>query len=162
MKAKLTKILVVLAIALVTITSRADTIAIPVAANVVSNLFTNGKQISQIIATATSTNITTFKFYDSSNTSTTIVQAAYQNWASYATNFSTTFTNESGVLITNSFSGIWTYPTSVSASTNARPVVLTLVVPAGAQRTKVINLLTIHGLNVIPNQSGIVEVDYRR
>ncbi len=140
---------------------RADNIVIPVTANVVSNLFVNGKIIDSISVTATTTNITTFKFYDSSNTSTTIVQAAYQNWASYATNITQVFTNESGLLVTNTFVGRWTYPTSVTASTNTRPVTVTLVAPASSMRSQTFRLLTLHGLNVIPNFDGIVEVEYR-
>ena len=64
------KKLLLIALAAMTFTvSRADNLVIPVTANVVSNLFANGKTIDSITVTATTTNITTFKFYDSSNTS---------------------------------------------------------------------------------------------
>lgn len=156
------KKLLLTALAAMTFTvSRADNLVIPVTANVVSNLFANGKTIDSITVTATTTNITTFKFYDSSNTSTTIVRAAYQNWASYATNFSTVFTNEANLLVTNTFTGRWTYPTTVSAVTNSRPAIVTLVAPGSSLRTQDLRLLTLHGLNVIPDQNGIVEIEYR-
>lgn len=157
------KKLITLALALLTITfaARADSIAITLTANVVSNLFTSGKIIDNITFTATSTNITTAKFFDSSNTSTTIVQAAYDNYAHYNTNITYVFTNEAGLLVTNNFIGVWVYPTTVSASTNTRPTLQTIVVPGSATRSKDVRILTLHGLNVVANQAGIVEVTYR-
>lgn len=156
------KLLLALAlIAALAFTSKADNLVYPLTANVVSNLFTVGKIIDTITVTATTTNTTTLKFYDSSNTTTTYVAAAYSNYTSYATNFSQIFTNESGVLITNSFTGRWTYPATVAASTNTIPAIYTIVVPASGQRTKEVHLQTMRGLNVIPNFGAIIEVDYR-
>lgn len=144
-----------------TVAVRADSIVYPLTANTVSNLFSSGKIIDNITVTASTTNITTLKFYDSSNTSTTYVQAAYVRYANYATNYSVVFTNEANVVLTNSFSGIYTYPTSVSIATNTIPILQTIVVPASAQRSKDVNISTLRGLNVVPNYDAIVEVTYR-
>lgn len=140
--------------------SKADTIAYPVTANVVSNLFVGAKIIKAITAIATSTNNTTFRFYDTPNTGTTYVQVAYSRLASYATNITYVFTNEAGLLVTNTFTGRWTYPTSVSASTNTRPTKQIMVVPASSTRTIEIPLMTTLGLAVLPDFNGIVEVEY--
>ena len=140
---------------------KSDSIAWPVASGVSSNLLSVGTLIDNITVTSTSTNITTLRFYDSSTTSTSVVRGAYSQVRSYATNFSVVFTNEADLLITNSFRGTWTYPTSVSAVTNSLPVWTTLVVPAGASRSKDYRGQTIRGLTVVPNADAIVEVDYR-
>lgn len=155
------KITLFLAFLACTLSLRAGQIVYPVTANVVSNLFVGGKIIESLTATATSTNITTFRFYDSANTSTTYVQQAYGQLASYSTNITTIFTNEAGLLITNNVVGRWTYTTTVAIATNNRPIKATLVVPAGLQRTSEIVRSATLGLNVIPNFDGIVEVTYR-
>ena len=139
----------------------ADSAVSTLTANTAANILATPKAIDSITVTATTTNITTVRFYDSSTTSTTLVQAAYQRWASYQTNYSTVFTNEANLLVTNTFRGTWTYPTSVSVATNARPAILTLIIPASSQRTKIGNLLTIQGLTAQANQDAIVEVDYK-
>lgn len=144
-----------------TVSTYADTISYAVTAGACSNLLSVPKLVNQIIVTATTTNTTTFKFYDTSNTTTTRVQTAYANTISYATNFSVVFTNEANLLITNSYTGLWTGPSNVSASTSSLPAIVTLVVPASAQRTKIIQMQNIRGLAVVPNQDGIVEVDYQ-
>jgi hypothetical protein len=141
--------------------AQADSVASAVTAGACSNLLSSPKLVSSITVTATTTNTTTFKFYDTSNTTTTRVQAAYSSYSSYNTNFSTIFTNEDGLLITNSFKGIYTYPTSVSASTSSLPAVVTIVIPASSQRTKSVRLQNVRGLAVVPDKDGIVEVDYQ-
>ena len=141
--------------------SFADSAVTVLTANTASNILSSAKIVDGITVTATSTNITTIRFYDSSTTSTTLVQAAYQRWSSYQTNYASVFTNEAGILITNTFRGTWTYPTSVSVATNAKPTLVTIIVPASSQRTKTIQLLTQKGLTAQADQDAIVEVDYR-
>lgn len=152
---------IIAALALLTISTKADSTAVTVAAGVCSNLLSTPKLVSAITVTATSTNLTTFKFYDSANTTTTRVQAAYSAYASYNTNITSVITNAAGLLLTNTFTGVWTYPSSVSAVTSSLPAVVTIIIPGSAQRTKNVRLQNVRGLAVVPDQAGIVEVDYQ-
>lgn len=127
----------------------------------VNLLSTGGYIIDSITFTATTTNNTTVKFYDSSSTATNIVRAAYTSYSSYSTNFDSVFTNEAGILVTNTFVGRYTYPTSVSAVTNERPKLTTIVVPASGQRTKDTTIINARGLTLLSDYDGIVEVTYR-
>ena len=124
-------------------------------------LAAGGVVVDSITFTATTSTNTTVKLYDSSTTSTNYVATAYTRWASYATNFDTVFTNESGILVTNTFSGRWTYPTSVSAATNERPKVMNFVVPGSGQRTKDTIWTPARGITILTSNDGIVEVTYR-
>lgn len=132
-------------------------------ANVVSNVFSAGGYLLKAITWInTSTNIATIKFYDTSNTSTTVVQAAYTSFGTpYATNYVTTFTNAGGIVITNTTPGIYTPSTSVSASTNERPYVFQMVIAPGAAVTASdLGRMVGNGLAVLPNQSGTYSLTY--
>lgn len=148
-------------LALSLFSAKADSIATLVTAGAASNLFTTGKIIDNITVTATSTNVTTFKFYDTSTTTTSYVQGATVRYASYATNVVVVFTNEANVVITNTYAGTYTYPITVANATSSIPAVQTIIIPGGATRSKDLNISTIRGLTVVPNQDGIVEVTYR-
>lgn len=124
-------------------------------------LASGGVVVDSITFTASTSTNTQVKVYDSSTTATNYVAAAYTGWSSYATNFDNVFTNESGILVTNSFSGRYTYPTSVSASTNERPKVLNFVVPGSGQRTKDTLWTPARGITILTSHDGIVEVTYR-
>lgn len=124
-------------------------------------LSSGGVVVDSITFTASTSTNTTVKIYDSASTSTNYVQAAYSRYASYTTNFDSVFTNESGILVTNTFNGRWTYPTSVSASTNERPKVLNFIVPGSGQRTKETVWIPAKGVTILTSNDGIVEVNYR-
>lgn len=134
----------------------------PLAANTSSNLIAGQYIISAITLMNASTNAVTVDFFDSSNTTTTIVTAANTSYSGYATNFSIVFTNEQRVIITNSFAGWYTAPVVNAAATNTLPKVYTMVVP-GSQALTVndVNIGTIRGLTAIPNQDSTVVVTYR-
>lgn len=138
------------------------TISQAVTGGTVANLLSSGGVVvDSITFTASTTTNTTVKIYDSSTTATNYVAAAYSRWASYATNYDNVWTNESGILVTNSFSGRYTYPTSVSAATNERPKVLNFVVPGSGQRTKDTLWTPARGITILTSNDGIVEVTYR-
>lgn len=130
-------------------------------ANTASNLLASAYIIDNFIVINSTTNIATLKFYDSSSTSTTLVQAAYSSYASYATNYSTVFTNEANVLVTNTFVGIYTAPTVHTIATNTRPSIYTLIVPASSTLTKDVRLQVMRGLTVVPNQTTTLLTTYR-
>ena len=130
-------------------------------ANTAANIIAQGAAVQNLTATATTTNLTTIKFYDSSTTGTNIVQAAYTSTISYATNYSSVFTNESGVLVTNTFDGWYTGPLAVSASTNAKTAVFTLIVNGSSQRIRDVNLQLVRGLTAVANYGAILETSYK-
>lgn len=127
----------------------------------VSNLFSAPRIIQNVTILATTTNNTTVKFYDSSNASTSIVRAAYTSYSSYATNYDVVFTNSAGLLVTNTFDGIYTSSTSNSAVTNERPRVGVITVPASSQLSLDTQWQTIRGLSALPSANCIVTVTYR-
>lgn len=157
------KLITLFSVLVLAITSLfAQSVSSAVTGGTVLNLIsTSGVIIDSITFTATTTNNTTVKFYDSSTTATNIVRAAYSRYASYTTNYDQVWTNESGLLVTNTFDGRYTYPTSVAAVTNERPKLFTLVVVAGSQRTKETVLIPGRGLTLLSDYAGIVEVNYR-
>lgn len=131
------------------------------AANTVSNLVSQAALIDNFAIVNATTNDATVTFYDSSNTSTTIVRNAYVSYSSYATNFNVVFTNATGVLVTNTFSGMFTGPTTNSAVTNARPVIMSIPVPANSILNKDVRLQVLRGINAIPNQAVTITTTYR-
>lgn len=107
---------------------------------------------------------TTLKFYDAGTASTSIVRQAYTSYSSYATNFNNVWTNTAGLLVTNTFAGVYRASTSVAAVTNERPKILgPLAAPASA-------VLTVDDLGFSPNlglvalsdtASGTLQITYR-
>lgn len=111
--------------------------------------------------TATTANATTFKFYDyNDTTSTNVIYAATTTPLQYSTNWTSTTTNAQGVLLTNSFSGLYMTTTVVSAVTNERPRIITMTVPASSQRTLTLSKRLAYGLVAQANYAGLVEVEY--
>lgn len=130
-------------------------------ANTTSNILSASAIIDNLTLINTTTNNAQVNFYDSSNTTTTRVQAAYTAYSSYSTNFSVVWTNEANVLVTNTFSGLYTGPTAVSASTNTLPLVISLFVPASTILNKDVRLHTIRGLNATASQALTLTTTYR-
>lgn len=107
---------------------------------------------------------TVLKFYDAGTASTSVVRQAYTSYSSYATNFSTTFTNTAGIVVTNTWSGTYRAATSNASVTNERPKILgPLAAPASA-------VLTVDDLAISPNlglvalsdsASGTLQITYR-
>lgn len=107
------------------------------------------------------TNTVTVDFFDSATTSTTMVQAAYTTYASYATNFNVVFTNQNDVLVTNTFSGIYTYPTVVAVATNTRPK-MTVVIPASSTLNKDVKAQVMKGLTAMSSDTTTLTLTYRK
>lgn len=127
-------------------------------------LLSGGKYtITEFVFANALTNTGTIWFYDSTSNSTNYVQGAYTAYTSYATNYSTTFTNTAGIVITNTFSGTYRGSTSVAASTNERPVILGPFYIAGSAATEVSGVAVSPnlGLTVRAESSGTLQVTYR-
>lgn len=132
--------------------------------NTPTNLLVGGKYtiLEVLFQNAHATN-STIKFYDSATSSTNYVQAAYTAYSSYATNYSTTFTNTAGIIITNTWSGTYRSSSSVSASTNERPAVLGPFFIQASATTTVSDLAVSPnlGLTVYSGASGTLQITYR-
>lgn len=135
------------------------------AANTVSNVLSaGGYLLKSVYWVNTSTNVALIKFYDTANTTTTMVQLAYtQLGTPYATNVANVWTNASGLVVTNTLPGIYTPSSTVSQATNERPYVLQLTVAASGT----INLTDVNrevgmGLAVLPNQAGQYMLTYSK
>ena len=122
------KILAILFSLLTALTVQAQfkTISLSVTADTPTNALTGGNYIVTGIqfVNANTTNTGNLWFYDATGVTTNRVRAAHTLWSSYATNITSTFTNSSGLIITNTFAGTYRYSTSVSAATNEAPKIL--------------------------------------
>ena len=119
--------------------------------------------IHQLTLTATTAAATTFKFYDTSGTSTNVVQAEYSRPLTYSTNWTTTVTNIDGIVITNTFTGTYVTSETVTAATNQRPAIWTIVVPASSSRSiDTRDRLLTRGLLVYSSAAGVAEVEYTK
>ena len=131
------------------------------AANTATNLLSGAYVIDNFIAINATTNNVTLKFWDSSDNTTNIVQAAYTSYSRYATNYSTVITNESGFVYTNTFAGIYTQPTAVTTSTNAKPVIQIMLIPAGLTLNKDVRMITLRGLTAASSDVLTLLTTYR-
>lgn len=124
------------------------------------NLLAVPAVVSHFSVINSSTNVAILRFYDSATNTTNYVQAPYVSYSSYATNFDVVFTNQTGVLVTNTFKGLYTAPTSNAASTNTRPVIYTLGVPGSGAAEKDVRILPIRGLTALSTQDAVVSVTH--
>jgi len=123
-------------------------------------LISAAKVVSNISVINNSTNVNIIRFYDSTAQATNYVQAAYTSYSSYATNYSIVFTNQTGVLVTNTFSGTYTGPTSHSASTNTLTAFYSLGVPGSGSASKDVRLLPMRGLTALSTGDAVITVTY--
>ena len=133
------------------------------ATNTPVELVTTPATLKLMTLTATTANITTFKFYDNNDATaarTNVAYAATTTPLQYTTNWTSTWTNSDSVVITNSFSGLYVTTTVVAAVTNERPRIITVTVPASGQRTVTLDKRLSYGLVGQANYEGLVEVEY--
>lgn len=108
------------------------TLTIPNASTLYSLAFTNQiYTIREVVVANAGTGPVNVAFFDAESTNQTYVRGAFTNTTSYTTNYVTVFTNFSGMLQTNTNSGIWSYAQSFLAMTNSRArIIPTMVVGA--------------------------------
>lgn len=161
---KFTKYLITLCAALAISASAAETVVVKAATALapLSLLSTKGV-INYVTVMANGTNNVLY-FYDSSATTgtamTSIVYQAHTTLTSYATNWTTTTTNNEGYLLTNTWAGTYTSSATTAAATNARPTITTVMVPANATTKATLNRMVANGLTVYPTESCTIEVSY--
>ena len=118
--------------------------------------------VKEILFLPTSTN-GTVKFYDSASNSTNIVIGAYTSYAQYSTNWSQIFTNAAGIVVTNTFSGVATLPTTVAASTNERPAIVgPFLVTTSGRTIDGLKVQPTLGLTIYSTAAGNVEITYEQ
>lgn len=150
-----------LALSVLTTFAQEHQILTSLTANTASNILTSASIIDNFTVLNATTNNATVAFYDSATTSTNYAQAAYTSYATYSTNFSVVFTNQNNVLVTNTFVGVATLPTSNSAATNSKPALITLIVPAGTVLNKDVKIQSMLGLTAVPSQNLTLVTTYR-
>ncbi len=156
------KLLSLLLLAATLVLTKADGIALTsLTSGVASNLLAGSFVIQNLTIINTSTNINIVKFWDKGTATTNVVRQAYTGYASYATNFSTIFTNEAGLLITNSFAGLYTGPTVNSAVTNAAPIIYVIAAPPGVTISRDVTLMVTKGLTAVPQYDTTAVVTYK-
>jgi hypothetical protein len=134
-----------------------------IAANTATNVLSGGRYVIKEIYFQNSdlTNSARIKVYDSSNAVTNYVVAASTTYSTVTTNFSTVWTNESGLLMTNTFNGVATIATTVSAATNERPKLVEFTVPKSDNRTLTrLGITPLRGVLVISDYAGVLEITY--
>lgn len=129
-----------------------------------TNILSGGKYVITDILFFNGTNVTTStKLYDSTGVTTNYVQGAYTNYSTISTNWSTTFTNATGIIVTNTFTGITHVPTANAASTNELPAkFLFLTAGSGSRQVSGLAIQPARGIVVYSTGPGTLEIGYRQ
>jgi len=135
-----------------------------VAAATPTNILSGGKYVVTDVLFYNGTNVTgAVKLYDSTGVTTNYVIGAYTNYSTVSTNWSTTFTNATGIIVTNTYTGISHVPTAVAAATNELPAKLTfLVVGSGSRQLNGLAVQPARGITVYSTVAGTLEIGYRQ
>lgn len=156
------KLILSLFVALSTIAAYADGIVLQsLTATAASNILSGAFVIQNITVLNTSTNVNTVSFWDNATNVTNVVRGAYTKYVAYSTNFSQVFTNEANVVITNTYVGLFTGPTAVSAITNAAPTLYVIMCPPSTTVSRDIQIVTTKGLTAVPSADCQVAVTYK-
>lgn len=161
---KMIRYIVSLLAAAFVLVTPAQQVVTDLVSNTSSNLLTIPAIIDSVTFTATNATSTTIRFYDSAS-ATNIGIAAYISYATSNYTATVTFTNENGIIITNTTVGVFTYPITNAAATNSLPTLFTIVVPGAAtpqQRTRAIKAQVSRGLTAVSTGNGVIEIEYRR
>lgn len=155
------KKLLIALLAVLPLAANADVDIFDVTNGVPRLLFSAPRVIDNITVHANSGTNTIVRFYDASTAKTNVVRAAYTSYSSYATNFSNVYTNEADLLVTNTFVGVYTAPTAVSAVTNSLPTVYSIAVPASTLVGKDVSIQTLRGLSANADQDCQLIITHR-
>ena len=109
-----------------------------------------------------STNVAgTVKFYDSASNGTNYVQGAYTSYSTVSTNWSNVFTNATGIVITNTFTGIANVGTVHEESTYELPARLSFIVTGSGSRAIERVFQPVRGATIYSTVPGVIELTYR-
>ena len=138
-----------------------------VSATTPATILTGGKYVIteiRFLNSSASSNAATVKFYDSAANDTNYVVGAYNSYSTITTNYSSTFTNAAGIVVTNTWSGSYLLATANAASTNERPAI------AGPYAMPYLSNTLIDGIAIAPatgftvysTQAGTLQLTYRK
>lgn len=131
-------------------------------AHTVASVLATPAIIDNLTVINTTTNVATLKFFDAATAITNYTQGATKRYATWSTNYTTVFTNATGVLVTNTFVGVFTGPTAdVSGATIVRPTMISLAIPPGTTLSKDVKLQPLQGLSCVGNNDLTLAVTYR-
>jgi len=123
-----------------------------------------GHEVTRVKFVSGAATNATLKFYDAATATTNLIRPAYTSYTTYSTNYSTTFTNSAGVVVTNTWVGTYRQDVSNSAVTNERTKILGPFAAPASTTTEVDGFIvsTALGLVVLSDTaSGTIEVTYR-
>lgn len=123
-----------------------------------------GTEITKVRFVNTTTTNGLLKLYDAATATTNVIRPAYTSYSYYSTNYSTTHTNTAGIVVTNTYVGMYRGSTANAAVTNERTRLLGPVAIAGSATTEFDGfvLAPVHGLVAwCDSASGILEITYR-
>jgi len=137
----------------------------PVTGNTPLTILSNGPNtyvVTSVYFKNTQTTNATFWLYDSTGNGTNYVSSNYVSYATVSTNWVNVFTNATGIIITNTFTGIATVGTTNALSTNELPRRLQRVVLASGDRTIETVIQPVRGLTIYSTMAGLVELIYHK
>lgn len=114
------------------IASAVDTTTGPLAANSSNSIFQVSGRVVQMVLANNDATATTLRFYDAPTNRLNYTNAAYTNYITYTTNIVSVITLPSGVLQTNTNSGVFTVAQTVAAAATFYRNVATVVIPASS------------------------------
>ncbi len=130
-----------------------------------ATLLTGGKYTitSLKFVNANTTNSGQFWFYDTPSNATNIIRPAFTSYTSYATNFTTTFTNSAGIIVSNIWAGTYRQSVANAAATNEAPKIIGPFVIPVSSVTEIdpVNVMPYVGATVYSTVAGTLETQYR-
>lgn len=133
-----------------------------VAANTVSNYLAGRYIIDTLEFENLDATNATVKLYDWATAATNIVRAAYTSKTSYATNYSTVYTNSAGIATsTNTFVGTYIANVTTAAATNEQTRLREYIVPASTLSELTEPPQVARGLTLLSTQAGTLRIYYR-
>jgi len=141
-----------------------NTTVVTVSSNVAAVVLDSKYTVTELKVINSESSVKTFNFYDTAAATNVDVwiTPAWTEYIRYTTNMTSVFTNQTGVVVTNTFSGVYTAAVSHSASTNTYPTLLSVAVPASGSVTISRTIPLGFGLSVKANGAGAVQCTYQR
>lgn len=100
-------------------------------------------------------------FYDSKSNLTNYVRSASTRYSLTTSNVVTTFTNSSGIVMTNTMAVLARVATAVTASTNERPRLSPMIIPPSEHLVVTdVGLIPFQGLTVYSTAAGTINISY--
>lgn len=127
-----------------------------------SNLVSTAVQVYDLTVTAGATDSVTVRFYDTTYNHAVWTNSSYTTRAAYMTNIVLTATNDYSQVTTKTNYMLYTYSSTVAASTNnTYSAFATITVPAGGQVTAIGPFNCVRGVTAIPTTNCTINGSYK-